>query len=470
LQETVGQPYPATPSQGEGAPQLAKALRARHVAMISIGGIIGAGLFVGSSAAIAAIGPAVIVSYAVAGVIVLMVMRMLGEMAIANPGIGAFTEYSRLALGQLAGFTAGWLYWYFWVVVVAIEAIAGAKIVSLWIPLPAWQTGLGLMALLTGSNLFSTRTYGEFEFWFSSIKVAAIIAFIVIAGSYVFGLSAPGGASVANWANDGGFAPLGWQAVLAGVTTVIFAVVGAEIVTVAAAEAKEGPRVIANLTTTLVVRIAAFYILSIALIVAVVPWRSITPGVSPFAMALDRIGVPATAQIMNAIVLVAVLSCLNSGIYVASRVLFTLSAKGDAPQWLVKIDGRGVPSRAIIACVLFAFLAVGVSVVSAQVMFAFLVNASGALMIFIYLMSAASQVVLRRRAQKSAPETLTLKMWLFPGLSYLTMAAMIAVLIAMALSRDLASQLYASLACLAATVVLYFFLRYRRNRPQPEAA
>lgn len=455
------------PGLGSGvasAPKLAKALRGRHVAMISLGGIIGAGLFVGSSAAIAAIGPAVIVSYALAGVIVLLAMRMLGEMAIVHPDAGAFTEFSRLGLGQWAGFTAGWLYWYFWVVVVAIEAIAGAKIVALWIPLPQWLLGIGLMIVLTGSNLLSTRTFGEFEFWFSSIKVAGIIAFIVIAGSYAFGFAGGSAAtSIANFTSDGGFAPFGWQAVLAGVTTVVFAVVGAEITTVAAAEAHEGPRTIANLTTSLVVRIAAFYIISIALIVAVVPWRSIAPGVSPFGLALQHIGIPAAADIMNAIVLTAVLSCLNSGIYVASRVLFTLSRHGDAPTWLVRIDRRGVPSRAIIACVAFAFLALGVSVVSETGLFAFLVNASGALMMFVYLMTAAAHIVLRRRTEATEPEKLTLKMWLFPGLTYLTMAAMVGVLVAMGLTPALASQLWASLACLAVILIAWVALRMGRT-------
>src|SRR5262245_40547578 len=179
----------ATPADTQGAATgLSRSLRSRHVTMISIGGIIGAGLFVGSSAGIAAIGPAVVVSYALAGVLVLMVMRMLAEMATATPGLGSFTEYVRLGLGDWAGFVSGWLYWYFWVVVVAIEAIAGAGILHLWIDLPVWQIVLIIMLLLTGVNLLSSRSYGEFEFWFSSVKVGAIVAFILIAGAYALGL------------------------------------------------------------------------------------------------------------------------------------------------------------------------------------------------------------------------------------------------------------------------------------------
>jgi len=212
--------------------------------MISIGGIIGAGLFVGSSAGIATVGPAILASYVLAGAVVLIVMRMLAEMATATPGLGAFTEYIRLGLGPWAGFVSGWLYWYFWVVVVAIEAIAGAALLHAWIALPVWTIVLVLMLALTAVNLMSSRSYGEFEFWFASIKVGAIVAFILIAGAYALGLTSPAGATFANLYSDGGFAPFGWTAALAGATTIVFSLCGAEIATVAAAESNEEAGVI----------------------------------------------------------------------------------------------------------------------------------------------------------------------------------------------------------------------------------
>jgi L-asparagine transporter-like permease len=211
------------------ASELSRSLESRHVTMITIGGVIGAGLFVGSSAAIAAAGPAVIVSYLLAGSLVFIVMRMLGEMAVAHPGIRSFTEFTRRGLGDGAGFVAGWLYWYFWIVVVPIEAIAGAKILQQWIALPVWQIGLVLMAVMTAVNLLSARSYGEFEFWFSSVKVAAIVAFILVAAAHAMGLTAPHGPTFQNLASHGGFAPKGWTPVLATVTTVFFSLVGAEI-------------------------------------------------------------------------------------------------------------------------------------------------------------------------------------------------------------------------------------------------
>jgi L-asparagine transporter-like permease len=400
-----------------------------------------------------------VLSYAGAGLVVLVVMRMLSEMAAATPGVGSFTEYIRLGLGNWAGFVGGWLYWYFWVVVVAIEAIAGATILSQWIAIPVWQIGLALMLVLTGVNLLSSRTYGEFEFWFSSIKVAAIVVFILVAAAYVLGLTSGSGATFANLYTNGGFAPSGWLAVLAGMTTVVFSVCGAEIATIAAVETNEPARVISRLTSSIIVRILLFYCLSILLIVAAVPWREIAPGDSPFALVLARTQIPSAATIMNAIVLVAVLSCLNSGLYVTSRVLFTLAARGDAPQWLVALNGRRVPARAILIGCSFGYVAVVLSFVSPSVVFAFLVNASGALMIVIYLLAAFAHLRLRRQLERTAPERLAIKVWLFPWLSYAAIAAMLGVLAAMAITAALASQFYASLACVAVVAAAWWLRR-----------
>ena len=203
-------------------PTLSRVLARRHISMISIGGIIGAGLFVGSSAAIAAAGPAIVVSYLLAGAIILLVMRMLGEMAVALPGVRAFTEFTRAGLGAGAGFVVGWLYWYFWIVVVPVEAIAGAGLLHHWIALDETLIGIALMAIMTGVNLMSARSYGEFEFWFASIKVAAIVIFIALAAAWVLGLVQPRPPTLANLTGHGGFAPFGVTAVLASVTTVFF--------------------------------------------------------------------------------------------------------------------------------------------------------------------------------------------------------------------------------------------------------
>ena len=437
-------------------PRLSHALKSRHVSMIAIGGIIGAGLFVGSSTAIAQTGPAIVVSYGLAGLLILMVMRMLSEMASLHPGAGSFTELVREGLGERAGFVCGWLYWYFWVVVVAIEAIAGAVIVSSWIDAPVWLIGMVLLALMTGVNLLSARSYGEFEFWFSLIKVVAIVGFIAIAGLWAFGVTSPSGPTFGNLVDHGGFAPHGWGSVLAGVTSVIFALTGAEIATIAAAESHEPVRTIARITSTVALRIMLFYLVSIFLIVAVIPWTSVEQGHSPFAAALDSMAIPHAGDIMNLVVLVAVLSCLNSGMYVTSRVLFVLSEKGNAPKALVALNSRKVPVRSTLIGSLFAYLALAASVLSPQVVFSFLVNASGALMLFIYLLVCFAQLRMRARMEREAPEQLLIRMWFHPYGSCLSVVGIVIVLAAMGLKAGSRAELLSSLVLLGITFALSF--------------
>jgi gamma-aminobutyrate permease len=442
---------------------LGRTLRSRHVTMITVGGIIGAGLFVGSSTAISTIGPAAIVSYALAGLVILCMMRMLSELAAAHPGTGSFTEFARLGLGDWAGFTCGWLYWYFWVIVVPIEAIAGGKIVHQWLPgIAVWQISLVLLTLMTAVNLLSARSFGEFEFWFSSIKVAAIIVFIVIAGAYATGITAPSGATFANLVSHGGFAPFGTLAILAGVVSVIFAFVGAEIVIIAAAESNEPARAVARLTSSVAVRILLFFVVSIGLIVSVVPWDTITPGVSPFAVALGAVGIKGAATIMNLVVLTAVLSCLNSGIYVTSRVLFQLAAKGDAPPWLVAVNVRRVPVRGILAGAMFGYVAIAAAVLSPDVVFNFLVDASGAIALVNYLLVAVAELRLRGQWELTQPDRLAIRMWLFPYLTWAVIGVMLAVLVAMAMTPGLRSQFYSS-GVVVLIVIAAFQLRRRHG-------
>ena len=441
---------------------LGRTLRSRHVTMITVGGIIGAGLFVGSSTAISTIGPAAIVSYALAGLVILFMMRMLSELAAAHPGTGSFTEFARLGLGDWAGFTCGWLYWYFWVIVVPIEAIAGANILHQWLPeFAVWELGLVLLSLMTAVNLMSARSFGEFEFWFSSIKVAAIIVFIFIAGAYALGITSPSGPTFGNLTSHGGFAPFGPLAVLAGVVSVIFAFVGAEIVIIAAAESSEPARAVARLTSSVAVRILLFFVLSITLIVAVVPWNTIKPGISPFAVALGAVGIPGAATIMNGVVLTAVLSCLNSGIYVTSRMLFQLAAKGDAPQWLVVVNKRRVPVRGILAGAAFGYAAIGAEMLLPDAVFNFLVDASGAIALVNYLLVAVAELRLRRQWERSGQALLPIRMWLFPYLTWAVIAVMVAVLVAMAVTPALRSQFYSSGA--SVLLVLGAFLLRRRH-------
>lgn len=446
--------------QNSATGQLARSLKARHVSMITFGGIIGAGLFVGSSTAISNIGPAAVVSYALAGLLVLLVMRMISEMAMALPGVQTFPDFAREGVGPWAGFLVGWLYWYFWMVVIAIEAIAGAQIIVQWLPqFAVWQVGVVIMAVLTGVNLLSARSYGEFEFWFASTKVVAIIAFILVAAAFAFGLTSPDGPTISNLTAHGGFAPNGWAAVFAGVVTTIFAMCGAEIVTLTAAESNEGTQTIARMTISVAVRITVFFVLSILMIVAVVPWHLIEVGVSPFAHALRVMGYPEADLIMNGIVLVAVLSCLNSGFYITSRAMFGLAQYGDAPQSCVKLSRSRVPARAILIASIFSYGALAASVISPDRVFNFLINSLGAIMLFIYLLLCWAQINLRNRIEREAPERLKIRMWLHPWGTLLAVAGMIAVLVLMQFDPARRIELWTSVLLAAVMFAAWWLLR-----------
>jgi L-asparagine transporter-like permease len=461
-----------TKPSAQAAPkyELSRSLKGRHLTMISIGGIIGAGLFVSSSTSIIAGGPASFISYAITGMLMLLVMRMTGEMTTALPHVRSFTEFARAGLGDGAGFVVGWLYWYFWVLVVPVEAIAGAKILQHWFPtFSPLQIGVALMSVMTCVNLMSARSYAEFEFWFASIKVAAILVFIAIAASYAFGWTSPQGATFANLVDHGGFTPHGWIAVLAAVPTVFFAMTGAEITTIAAAESAQPGRAIARMSTAVIVRILIFYVISILLIVSVTPWNTVRSGESPFTLALNTMHVPWAGTIMSFIILTAVLSCLNSAFYVSSRVLFILAERGDAPQSLVKLNARRVPVGSVLMGALAGFLGIIAATQAPQVVFDFLVSSSGAVIVFVYMAICVAQITLRRRRERDGLPQPAVNMWLFPYLSFAAIAAMGAVLVAMAFTTGLQRDFYFSCITLAVAILAYLIAN-RVRQPRPAAS
>jgi GABA permease len=418
---------------GDDAGGLQRTLRDRHVKMIALGGVIGAGLFVGSGVVVQSAGPAAVVSFALTGALVVLVMRMLGEMAVAFPGIGGFYQYSRLAMGELAGFLTGWMYWYFWIIVVALEAVAGAKLLAYWYPdITPWACTLGLTALFMFVNLLSVRSWGETEFWFASIKVAAIVLFLAAGCVYVLGLWPDAGGGFANLTQNGGFAPNGIGPVLTGAVAATGFYFGAELVTIAAAESSEPARSVARAAQSVVSRVLLFYVGSIFLVVCIVPWNDADKMSRPYVSALEALGIPGAADMMNAVILTAVLSALNSGVFGSSRMLMALARRGDAPQVFARLDSRGVPVAAIVAGTVFGYVAVVMSYVSPDSVFAFLVNSYGTVAVFVYVLIAVSQLVLRRRLEREAPEKLQFRMWGYPYLTWIAIAAMACILTAMA--------------------------------------
>lgn len=469
-QTTLARPghEPGEPDRPNSSDGLQAGLKNRHLSMIAIGGVIGAGLFVGSSAGIAAAGPAILISYAMVGLMVVLVMRMLGEMAAARPSSGSFSAYADQALGRWAGFSIGWLYWFFWVVVLAVEATAGAKILESWIPgVPQWAWALIVMVVLTATNLVSVGSYGEFEFWFAGIKVVAIAAFVVVGLLAVFGLL-PGsdnpGSGLAHLTDSGGFFPEGPGAILTGVLMVVFSFMGSEIVTLAAGESADPQRAVSKATNSVIWRIAVFYLGSIFVVLTLLPWND--PSIlekGSYVAALDSIGIPHAGQVMDFIVLTAVLSCLNSGLYTASRMAFSLGERGDAPKSFAKVNQRGVPQAAILSSVVFGFVAVFFNYQWPDTVFQFLLNSSGAVALFVWLVICFTQLRMRAIILRESPGKLVVRMWLFPYLTWATIAMISFVLVYM-LTDDTAREQVVLSLLVAGLVVGISLVREVRSR------
>lgn len=441
--------------------ELRSGLKSRHMSMIAIAGVIGAGLFVGSGAVIHAAGPAAIIAYATAGVIVVLVMRMLGEMSVMNPDSGSFSTYADRAIGRWAGFSIGWLYAWFWIVVLGVEATAGALILHRWMPgVPQWGFALALMVVLTLTNLASVASYGEFEFWFAGVKVVAIAAFLMIGvlaalGAFP-GFPPPG---LDNLVAHGGFFPNGVLAAFSSILVVVFSYFGSEIATIAAGESTNPTVAVRKAVNSVVWRIIVFYVGSISLIVLLLPWNDASIAKSPFVAVLDAIGIPVAAVIMDVVVLVAVLSCLNSGLYTASRMLYSLARRGDAPALLGRTARNGSPRYAVLAATVVGFITVGLNYLYPDTVFLFLLNSSGAIALFVWLVIAVSQIRLRRAAMRRGVQV-PLRMWGFPVLSYVVVAVIVALCLAMFLQPDTLWQITISLA-IAVLVSVVGMLRHR---------
>ncbi|MFD8972389.1 MULTISPECIES: amino acid permease [Streptomyces] len=441
-------PAPADRKDGATAPAegLGHGLKQRHLSMIALGGVIGAGLFVGSGAGIAAAGPSIVIAYAISGVLVMLVMRMLGEMSAANPASGSFSVHAERAFGSWAGFTSGWAFWFLLCVAVGLEGIGAAKIMTGWFPgSPEWAWVALFMVVFCATNLAAVKNFGEFEFWFAALKVGAIVLFLGIGVLAITGLlpgtdaPAPG---TTNLTGDGGFFPHGSEGLIVGLLASVFAYGGLETVTIAAAESEHPVQGVAKAVRTAMWRIALFYIGSMAVIVTLVPWDDkavVEKG--PYVATLDHLGIPAAGQIMNVVVLVALLSAMNANIYGASRMAGSLVSRGQGPKALGRLSG-GVPRAAVLVSSVFGFACVLLSYWRPDDIFIWLLNTIGAIILVVWFFIAASQLVLRRRTEREAPEKLVVRMWAFPVLTWVALAGMAAIFVLMAREEGTRVQLY----------------------------
>jgi D-serine/D-alanine/glycine transporter len=384
-------------------PHLRRGLSNRHIQLIAIGGAIGTGLFMGSGRTISHAGPAVVLVYGIIGFFVFFVLRAMGELLLSNLNYKSFVDFSADLLGPAAGFFVGWSYWFAWIATGIAEVVAIAGYSKFWWPdVPAWLPALVIGVLILLFNLFSVRNFGEVEFWFALIKVAAIVCFIgvgaiLLATNFV----SPQGnrATIANLWNDGGFFANGFMGVVSGFQIAFFAFVGVELVGTAAAETVNPRRTLPRAINAVPLRVAIFYIGALLAILTVVPWRQFTGGESPFVMMFSLAGLAAAASIVNFVVITAAASAANSGVFSTGRMLFGLADEGSAPTAFRRLNRGGVPALALVLSAALLLTSIPLLYVNGSVMDAFtlVTTVSSLLFMFVWAMIVVSYLVYRRR-------------------------------------------------------------------------
>ena len=369
--------------------------------MMGLGSAIGAGLFLGTGVGIRAAGPAVILAYAMAGAVVMVVMRMLGEMGAAHPATGSFAAYARLAFGHWAGFSIGWLFWLNMVLVLGAEMTGAAAIMGAWFGVDPWIPALICVVFFAVVNFARVRGFGEFEFWFSFIKVAVIIIFLVLGVAQIFGWL-PGHSFVGttHFLGDG-FMPQGWPGVAAGLLAVAFAFGGIEIVTIAAAESEDPQTSIRRATNSVMWRIGLFYVGTVLVITFLLPFSQIrgatSAAESPFTQVLDMAGIPGVVGVMEVVIVASLLSAFNAQIYASSRMVYSLACEHDAPRLFARLTRHEVPINAVVLSMICAFASVGLQWWNPTGLLGFLLNSVGGILILIWIVVAASYLRLHPR-------------------------------------------------------------------------
>ena len=425
---------------------LARGLKTRHLTMMGLGSAIGAGLFLGTGVGIAAAGPAVILAYIVAGFITVCFMQMLAEMVAARPSSGTFSIYAEQAFGRWAGFAIGWLYWFMMIMIMAVEITGASAIVAHWFGISPWIPALAAIAVFTVINFAAVKNFGEFEFWFALIKVLVIVAFLCIGAALWLGLLPSGDFIGLTNVNEVGFMPHGWAGVATALLAVAFAFGGIELVTVAAAESENPEAGVHSAIRSIIWRISVFYIGSVLLIILLLPFDQIggadSAAESPFTAVLEMANIPGAVGIMEAVIVVALLSACNTQIYGSSRFLQNLAVRGDAPQAFAQTDSRGVPVRAVVVSVFFGFVAVALQYWNPPGLLAFLLNAVGGCLIVLWIAVALSFVRLHPKLVENG-EITDVRMWAPNVLPWIMVALTGGVILLMLSNPDGRFQMFA---------------------------
>jgi AAT family amino acid transporter len=440
---------------------LQRRLSSARLTMIAIGGAVGTGLFLGSAFAIGLAGPAVLVSYAIGALIALLLMGCLAEMTIAHPTSGSFGAYAEFYLGPLAGFLVRYAYWTCVVLAVGTEVTAVALYMRFWFPgVPGGWWIIAFSAVLLAINARSVDVFGALEYWFSTIKITALLVFVALAGYLVWRAPRGGSIGMRNYTAYGGFFPHGFRGAWVAVIVAVFSYLSIEMIAVAAGEAEDPAQAVRRAFRSTVLRLILFYLLSLALILAVVPWSADGTEESPFVRVMRQLAIPGAAAIFNGVILIAALSAMNSQLYITTRMMFSLARAGQAPRRFGTLSRRGVPLQALLLSGSGIALATVVTVAAPGSAYILMVSVSAVGAMFTWLMIFVTHYFFRRARAGEAPGAF--RMAGFPATTLLGAALMSAVLVTTAFTQEFRATLLFGLPFLGILCLAFRYLRRGR--------
>lgn len=450
--------------------ELKRELKSRHLFMIALGGIIGTGLFLGSGYTIHEAGPGgAMLSFLVGGLVMYLTMLCLGELAVLNPDAGSYQTYATRNISPAAGFVVGWMSWLNWSVTIGLELTTVSILMKRWFPdVQSWVWCVAFGVLLFLINALSTRSFAEVEFWFASIKVVTIIAFIVLGAAAMFGIIPMHGHKapmLSNFTDHGGLFPKGIMAILVTMIGVNFSFQGSELVGVAAGESDDPAKAVPKAVNSTVWRILIFFILSIFVLAGLFPWEKAGLVDSPFVVVFDRIGIPYAADILNFVIITAVLSVANSGLYATSRMLFSMSKKGMTSPVFGKLSKRGVPINGLIFSMFFGCLSLLSGIFAPGTVYVWLISIAGFGCVFVWASIALSNYLGRKKyiQEGGKVEDLKYKTPLYPFVPLLAFALNMLTMISLVFIADQRMAIYCGVPFAVGCYIYYHMVVKKKN-------
>ena len=446
--------------------ELDRGLKNRHVQLISIGGAIGTGLFLGAGKTIQLTGPSILLSYTITGCVIFLIMRALGELMLSNLNYHSFLDFIADYLGKKAAFVTGWTYWFCWIAIAMADLTATGMYVNYWLPnIPQWLPEIIALALLLGLNLVAVGLFDELEFWFALIKVVAIIALIIAGAFMIFSgfKTSAGPVAISNLWRHGGFFPKGSSGFVLSFQMATFAFCGVELVGLIGGETSDPKAVLPKAINTIPLRIILFYLGSLFVIMSIYPWSSLSADQSPFVQVFSEIGIAAAASIVNLVVLSSAMSACNSAIYSTSRMVRSLAQEGSAPKRFTKLTRNRVPGNALVFSTLVIFLAVIMNFFVPSQIFTMISSIATICFIFIWGMIVFTHMRYRKSSPVLAAKS-TFKLPLFPFTNYLVFLFLAFVLFVLALAPDTREALIFSPLWFIVLLGIYHF-KFEKNIP-----